>query len=177
MKKTISPREYAKHRGCALSTVQEAVKTGRLAKSAKRVKGAWRIDPALADKEWAASTHADRAPLTGPTAPRAAPPLDDGEGEGDLNSLAEARARHEMAKAELAEIELAERRGDLVKARDVESRLAGVFANCKRKLLGVPPRARQQDPTLSEAQLGLVDSLIREALEDLATGGVSAEAA
>jgi hypothetical protein len=173
--KTMSQRAYAKHRRCALSTVQEAIKSGRLAKSARRVKGQWQIDPALADKEWAASTHSDRAPLTGPTAPRASPPAT--EEEGDFNPLAEARARHEMAKAELAEIELAERRGDLVVAKEVESRLAGVFANCKRKLLGVPPRARQQDPTLTEAQLGLVDSLIRETLEDLASGDVADRAA
>jgi phage terminase Nu1 subunit (DNA packaging protein) len=81
--------------------------------------------------------------------------------------LAESKARREAALAALAEIELAERQSELVRAADVEARLVNVFSNCKTKLLGVPSRARQRDPTLTGPQIDLFESLIREALEDL----------
>lgn len=68
----------------------------------------------------------------------------------------------------MAEIELAEKRGELVAANEVEGRLVSVFSTCKTKLLGVPSRARQQDPGLSAGQISTIDRLIREALEDLA---------
>lgn len=156
-------REYARHRkaaglaGGTLRAVQVAIRDGRLSKSLtrdrKRIASA-----AAADREWEATTQADRVPLSGPTAPAEPPP-----------SLMESRARREAAEAELAEIELAEKRRELVPAKDVESRLVNVFAQCKTKLLGVPSRARQRDPALTGEQVSLIEALIREALEELAS--------
>jgi hypothetical protein len=80
----------------------------------------------------------------------------------------ESRARREAAEAALAEIELAEKRRELVLAKDVESRLVNVFAQCKTKLLGVPARCRQRDPGLTGPQIELIESLVREACDDLA---------
>ncbi|MCM2332754.1 MAG: DUF1441 family protein [Anaeromyxobacteraceae bacterium] len=156
----LSARAYAKHRGCDHKAVTAAIKIGRLTKSVKRSKGGrYAIDPRRADAEWDAATYADRVPLTGPTAPAA----------GEENpSLMEARARLETAKAALAELDLGERRGELVPAREVEARLVAVFSSCKTKLLGVPTRARQWDPTLTKAQVELIEATVREALEDLA---------
>lgn len=163
----LSQRAYAKHRGCALRAVQQAIEAGRLTKSVKRGPGnTYFIDPKRADIEWAASTYSDRVPLTGPTAPGAAA----GALPGDVDpvSLMEARARLETAKAALAEMDLAGRRGEILEAADAEARMVGVFASCKTKLLGVPARLRQQDPTLSKLQVELIENTIREALEGLA---------
>ena len=165
MAEGLSLRGYAKRRGCALSTVQEAIRTGRLAKSVtKDEQNRYSIDAELADQEWAASTHTDRAPLTGPTAPASAG--EGGEG-GDTPSLSVARIRHENAKAALAELELGERLGELVEAKDLEARLVGVFASCRQKILGVPSRLRQRDPSLSAEQLAVIEEELREALSDL----------
>jgi hypothetical protein len=161
----ISLRAYAARRraaglaGGTLRAVQQAIAAGRLSRSVARdAKGDPKIaDADLADREWAGTTHEDRIPLTGPTSPGLPPP-----------ELMESRARREAAQAALAEIELAEKRLELVLARDVESRLVNVFSHCKTKLLGVPSRARQQDPGLTGAQIKLIEQLIREALEDLA---------
>jgi hypothetical protein len=73
-RKLLSERQYAKHRGCARSTVQAARRTGRLRRSVSTDAGGriW-IDPEVADREWQASTLEDRIPLTGPTAPRKRP--------------------------------------------------------------------------------------------------------
>jgi len=161
----MSLRAYARHRGCAISAVVKAVQDGRLSASVGRseVGHPKILDAAKADAEWKASTYADMVPLTGPTAPKKR----NGEAE-DAPSLAEARARLDAAKAELAEMDLAERRGELLPASDVEARMVGVFASCKTKLLGVPTWVRQQDPGLTRDQVRLFESAIREALEGLA---------
>lgn len=159
-------REYARHRearglvGTTHGAVQAAIKSGRLVKAVVNGK----IDSAIADAEWASTTLEDRVPLTGPTSPAS----DDEDDLPDgIPSLKESRARREAAEAALAEIELAEKRSELVLAADVESRLVNVFSRCKTKLLGVPSRARQRDPGLTGPQVSLIEALIREALEDL----------
>lgn len=161
----ISQRAYARHRkesglpGGSHHAVQEAIATGRLARS---VTADGRIaDAGLADKEWAAGTNEKHRPLSGPTA------------SDDVPSLAEARARKEAALAKMAEMDLAERQGELVPADNVEAALLSAIMRCKTKLLGVPSRARQQDPGLTAAQVALFDDLIREAMEDLAADDIA----
>lgn len=159
-------RAYARHRkaaglaGGTLRAVQVAIRDCRLSTSLtpdrKKI-----ASIAAADAEWDATTQVDRIPLSGPTATGTQPP-----------DLQESRARREAAEAALAEIELAEKRGELVLAKDVEARLVGVFSRCKTKLLGVPSRARQRDPGLTGPQVDLFDELIREALDDLAGAAV-----
>lgn len=161
-------REYARHRkergltGTTHRAVQVAIRDGRLVHAIV----AGKIDSALADAEWSDTTLEDRVPLTGPTASFSDD--DDGELPAGLPSLKESRARREAAEAALAEIELAEKRAELVLAADVEAKLVGVFSGCKTKLLAVASRARQRDPALSGAQVELFENLIREALTDLA---------
>ena len=160
--KPLSLRAYARHRkakglaGGTLNAVQVAIDSGRLAKALTR--DGKIASAAAADAEWGQTTRVDRIPITGPTAAGTPPP-----------DLQESRARREAAEAALAEIELAEKRRELVLAKDVESRLVNVFAQCKTKLLGVAARARQRDPGLTGPQLELLTDLLREALDDLAS--------
>ncbi len=164
----IGIRAYARHRasrglpGTVQSAVQYAIDSGRLVKSLspdrKKI-----IDVELADREWEANSRSDHAPLTGPTAPAV-----NGNGQSYINPLGEARARREAAQASLREMELAERRGELIATADIEARLANTFMQCRTRLLSIPSRARQRDPSLSSGQLTMLESLIREALEDLA---------
>lgn len=171
MGKALSLRAYARHRqaaglvGGTLHAVQEAVAAGRV----KTTKDCKIADARVADVEWEASTYADRVPLSGPAATKRGRQRKAAEGDDETPSLGEARARLDAAKASLAELDLAERRGELLQAQDVEARIVAVFSQCKTKLLGVPSRARQQDPGLTVAQLALLEALIREALEDLAS--------
>lgn len=165
----LSLRAYSRHRDCALSTVQEAISAGRLVRSVVRdAAGKSKIRSAEeADAEWRASTRSEHIPLSGPAARQSGEQSADADEPTDLG---QARARLDMAKAELAEMELAERRGELLPAQDVEARLTEEFSQSKTKLLGIPSRARQQDPTLRADQLALLEKLIREALEGLADG-------
>ena len=152
-----SLRGYARHRGCHPHAVEQAIRDGRLSTRAasKEPGGRWRIDVALADQEWAAVT-GEQGPGSG--------------GDIDRDAAVEARIRRQLAQAELAELELAERRGELVDARAVETRMRDVFAHCRNRLLGVPSRVRQRDPAITVGQVRLVEDLIREALEELSSG-------
>lgn len=164
---------YAKHRGISVEAVCKAVRTGRLKKSVTFVRDKAKItDAELADREWLNRTREKidspappAPPAASPTAPASAP-----NGTSGDEAWREARARQQAATAELAEIELAEKRGELMPAKDVEMRMADVFLRCRTRLLAVPARVREQDPTLSGQQLELIERLINEAIEELAAG-------
>ena len=159
--KPMSLRAYARHRKAAglvggnLQAVQQARDAKRITLTADgRI-----ADAARADAEWAANTRAERVPLTGPTAPGGEEPIDFGE----------ARARLEAAKAQLAELELAEKRAELVAVKEVDARMVGEYARAKTKLLAVPSKMRQRDPAFTLEQIALLEALIRETLNDLAS--------
>lgn len=57
---------------------------------------------------------------------------------------ATARARHESAKATMAEIELAKARGEVVPIEDVERAWSRAFAELRTNILNVPGRAFRQ---------------------------------
>ena len=164
----ISLSAYARHRksrglpGGTLYAVQVAKRDGRIKRSVTR-RGKIRSTE-LADAEWLASTKSEYVPDTGPTSPA----RNTSPEQTALNPLAEARARREAAQAEIREMELAQRRGELVPAKDIESHLANLFTQCRTRLLSIPARARQHDASLSGPQLVLLERLLREALEDLA---------
>jgi phage terminase Nu1 subunit (DNA packaging protein) len=147
--------DYAKHRGVSRQAVQQAIREGRLGAAITRgPKGQYSIDAGLADVEWDRNTDPTRKPKGGETA----------------TDYQLAKARREAALASMAEDELRRRRGELVSAANLGNRLRDVFTQCKTKLLGIPTRARQALPHLTGADVGVLDSLVREALEDLAEG-------
>lgn len=159
---------YAKHRGISVEAVCKAVRSGRLKKSVTFVRDKAKIaDAELADREWSNRT---REKIDSPPPPAVTTPATPTNGAGGDEAWREARARQQAATAELAEIELAEKRGELMPAKDVEMRMADVFLRCRTRLLGIPARLREQDPTLSGQQLELIERLINEAIEELAAG-------
>jgi len=81
----------------------------------------------------------------------------------------EARARKVAAEAEIAELELAKVRGELVVADDVVTAWSDTLASLKAKLVSVPSKAAPivaSDDTAGGCQK-VLDDLIREALEEL----------
>jgi phage terminase Nu1 subunit (DNA packaging protein) len=134
MPELIGLREYARRRGVSLGAVQKAVKSGRI------VLLDGKIDPEVADIQWARNTNpaqqrgsAAVASMASTTAiaPRASRgPAGDSSDDGAGPQLLESRARREQALAELAELELAEKRGELVPVADIRKALVP-------KILGV----------------------------------------
>jgi phage terminase Nu1 subunit (DNA packaging protein) len=81
--------------------------------------------------------------------------------------LLESRAKREAAMAELAAIEVLEKRAALVPADEVRAKFAEVIGVARTKLLGVPTRCKQRMPHLTSADVRLIDDIVREALEGL----------
>lgn len=153
----ISVRAYAKHRGVTPRAVRKAILAERLSASVTRNdQGHPKIsDVELADREWTAGSR---------------PSANDENTADESSGYSGHRTRKESALADLAEIKLAERRGQVVDADEVGNEWASQVIAVKTKLLGVSTRLQQQVPDVSSIVSGAVDALIREALEELADG-------
>lgn len=82
--------------------------------------------------------------------------------------LARASASEKLWRSRLAELEFLKRSGELVNAKAMTAKLVDVYTRCRTRLLGLPTRIRQAVPHLSTKDVGLVDTLVRETLEELA---------
>jgi len=165
----VSATAYAKHRGVSLQAVVQAIKEGRLSASVGQSEaGRYKIDPELADKEWAANTD------TGQGAPahakKRAELVDPEDAEpGQPISYAEARAQHERFKARLAQLELEEREGKLVEAEAAKREAFRVARLVRDAMLNIPDRVAGElaaETNQFKVHQRLVKE-IRRALEDL----------
>lgn len=103
----LSKSGYARHRDCSPAYISKLIRLGKLTRPALRDDGM--VDVALADLQ-----------LAGQADPARQPELPTDEPAADTEpSFAQAKARRERAQAELAEIELAERKGEVVDRQTV----------------------------------------------------------
>ena len=79
------------------------------------------------------------------------------------------RARTEHLKAELLELERKQKEQILVKADEIEAKWVEIITMARTKIMGIPTKAKQRIPDLDTDALGLLDDIVRETLEDLAT--------
>lgn len=80
-----------------------------------------------------------------------------------------AAARTAAVHAELAELELAERRGQMIPVETARLDVMERYAIVKTKLLGVPRRVAQRVPQIAAEVILVMDEMLREALEELAS--------
>lgn len=109
------------------------------------------------------------APPLRPARPRQ-PPADDGE-VPDYN---DERARHEREKRLLAELARQEKERELLRRDDVTQAWNQAVNLTRVKLLGVPSTVKARIPHLEVEEIEVITGLIREALEELAGGEVTA---
>lgn len=153
---------YAKRRGVSVMTISRACKKGRLRECVVRDASGKAIgisDPELADREWEKNSDYTDAPQR---APKTSSPA------GEEVSMSDAAAREKHWKALLAETKYKREAGELVPAAEVEERVRDDYAQVRTKLLGIPSRARQSLPHLTVGDLAVIESLVRESLEELA---------
>ncbi len=152
----ISQAEYARRRGVAKSAVAKAVKEGRIT----LIDG--KIDPAVADIQWAQNTRARAdagrpaseqaegmgdAPLAAnnaPQAPDSAPTAKD-----DYQAL---RVRREIAAVEREERENAREAGLLVSRTAVRTAVFDAFRALRDEILSTPERAAPAVVGLSDTR-------------------------
>jgi phage terminase Nu1 subunit (DNA packaging protein) len=71
------------------------------------------------------------------------------------------------AQARLMEIRLAERKAGLVEVRDLARAWTETMTRCRTRLMEIVDDAKRRLPHLTDAQLGLIESLLVEAIEGL----------
>jgi hypothetical protein len=133
---TITQAEYARRRGCTEGAVRRAVRDGRIS----LIDG--RIDPVAADAQWLRNTRVRAGSRPAEDANLAsARGSSGGRGRDDeADDYWTSKGRRERAEAELAELKLAEQRGELVRAADVRAQHAGRLAMLRESLLQLPAR-------------------------------------
>lgn len=171
--KLMTQAEYAKHRKCSGVSVHKAVKAGRIS----LIDG--KIDPAVADIQWAANTRArvqTRKPDTSPgvaSAPSAAVAPQDSPNEpeqaGKADDYWDARSRRETAEAAIAEMKEAEMRGALIRADAVRSAWANKITAARDALLQIPSRLAPVIAAESDLErvVELLEAELRQALLQL----------
>ena len=155
-----------------MSAVQRAIAEDRLVDCLeKNIQGHWQITSLeAADAEWAKNTRP--SPTRKAENQEVQRDLDD----ADVN-YQEAKRRREIEALKVAKIQaehqrldLEERSGDLISAKQAAADMAEDYAHVRTKLLGVSVRCRQRIQGLTNADAKVIDSLIRESLEALAEG-------
>lgn len=134
----ISLRAYARHRGVSLSSVQKAIKAGRITKTDDGG-----VDQDAADRSWArnADVAQARRPVAIGAAVGAQPPAgrderaDPPAGGVDYNK---ARAFREGYRAKREKIEYEKRVDSLVSAEDVRVAWTGILSSVRDSMLGLP---------------------------------------
>lgn len=97
-------------------------------------------------------------------------------GDDDAKASAQDRRRLSTARAELLEIELAEKQGTLVKSEDVEAQGLALVAETKKALFAIPSkvagRLAQRDSAAIEAELTLeIENALRALSRRFDSGG------
>ena len=170
-KKTlISQREYARRRGISHTSVQRAVKAGRIT----TVNG--KIDPAQADREWRENTDQSkpRNRVTGKPRQARVPeeppePMDFGGTDGSHvgrsggSNYAKARAARELYQAQLTKLHLDRERGTLVRADEVRVAAFNAARSARDKLMGIPRRVSAVLAAIDDAKE--VERILDEEIE------------
>jgi phage terminase Nu1 subunit (DNA packaging protein) len=150
---------FARHVGVDEAAIRKGIKSGRLERTIMRDrKGRVSIpDAAAAAAEW--NTTRDPAKVRS----------EKGERPRQPGLIAQARGRLVNAQARREEIRnlVSEGRYVLRDLRDAQESQRIVTA--RTKLQGVPTRAKQRLPHLTVADVAVLDSLIREVCEELAS--------
>ena len=155
----MSLRGYARHRGCALSAVQKAIKSGRIS-----VQPDGKIDSSQADLQWQRNT-GQHAP---PVAQRGQDDID-GVGFGG-SQYTKARAVREHYQARLAKIDYEERIAKLVSGEEVQVAAFNKFRQFRDAMINLPDRlaAMLAAETVETTVHALLTNEIRKALNDFA---------
>lgn len=182
-----SCRAYAKHRGVTAMAVSLAISQGRLVRCVVRdANGQPKIsDFALADQEWDQNTQHGKvsdtnrekqAALAAVVAAESGEPApaaklitisDSGDDPSAIEGIGSSSAKAKYFEAALKELKYKEAAKELAPRAETTREWAATLAQVRTKLEGIPSRLKQAIPTLTVAEIAIVENLIRESLEDL----------
>lgn len=151
---------YARHKGVSRAAVNKAVKEGRIT-TVTGQDGKPCLDQAKADAQWEANSRQNAKAAVA-------------EIERELNAASEpqsyndARTEKEVVQAKLLNLKFEELSGSLVNAEEVEHLWSELATKTKNKILGAASKLKQRHPEISIEIYASLDSILREALEELA---------
>ena len=165
----MSLRQYARHRGVALSAVQKAVKAGRIAKQPDG-----KIDSDAADAGWIRNTKTYAPAVTRNSAPPTTTQRSDAVDEDHTgfgaSQYTRARAVREHYQARLAKVDFEERTGKLVPKDEVTVAAFTKFRQFRDHMVNIPDRVAALVAAESSAAKchEILTTEIRRALNDFA---------
>jgi hypothetical protein len=161
----MSLRAYSRHRDCTLKAVQKAIESKRIS----LIDG--KIDPIVADIQWAQNTRPDqqeRASLAqfertqadlGSYIPGENLTAGPGETRSAGNNLSIEKSETELVRRQLLELQLAQKRGELVRTDDVERAMATKLKTASEILNSLADRLAPQ--LAAETDVNKLDSMLR----------------
>ena len=174
----ITRAEAARCLGVSKEAVYKAVKDGRVSFK-ECVDGTIRVNSETMREEWERNTQTrigvgpkrqssgeDKPPLRS-REDRMSPRIT--KTNEAIPDYDESRARTEHLKAELLELDRKQKEGILVPAADVEAKWLEIVVMARTKIMGIPTKAKQRIPDLDVDAISVLDDIVRETLEDLAT--------
>jgi hypothetical protein len=171
----LSKSAYARHRGCDEKAVRRAVNEGRIS----LIDG--KIDPAVADIQWARNTRArvsQAAPVAQPDQDVTAEQLQDSSPAAKSGDKAPAdpgymqfRSRREEADAQIAEMNAAKMRGTMLMRQDVDRAMFEIGREIRDRLTACARRIASEVASINTAEAceQVVDREHRIVLELLVT--------
>lgn len=159
-------------------SVYRKVKSGEL-ESVVGPDGQPLIERDRLEQRWKAitKTRCDSPQPLRPAEERTKPKAEKGKKDPEPEELPEysiSRARTEHERGNLLELERRTKEGELLHRDDVTTAWNNAVNLTRTKLLGVPTVVKQRIPHLELEEVEVITGLIREALEELAAGEVSA---
>ena len=143
----MSYRKYAKHRGCALATVQRAIKDGRITDAVMMVEGKKLISVKKADELWVKNTDPRRAnnykgkkgadELYDPTPKKETEPSEQPKKAVDYQAN---RAIREAYAARMAKLNFEKQSGKLVDAKEAKDYMRKIHSRARDSLLNLPDK-------------------------------------
>jgi hypothetical protein len=153
-------REYARHRGTSLSTVQKAIHSGRISTLPNGM-----IDSDQADREWRENTE---------VRPKGSSKRQDDDDAFGAAQYTKARAVREHYQARLAKLEYEEKVGSLISKDEVQVATFNQFRQYRDGMLNIPDRVAAMLAAESDAAkcYKILADEIRKALNEFADSPV-----
>jgi sulfatase maturation enzyme AslB (radical SAM superfamily) len=156
-----SIRGYARHRGVSEGAVRKAINTGRIT-----IDSNGRIDVTKADNEWAENT--DQAKQNMMVA------VDNHAPKSEQNSYTKIKTAHELYKAQLTQLALQEKKGQLIQKEMVKAQVGQLSRQVRDSWMNWPSRISAlmaAELEIEEHQLHIVlERYVREHLNDIGDG-------
>jgi hypothetical protein len=156
-----SIRGYARHRGVSDKAVRKAIDTGRIT-----LDGEGKIDVKQADADWSDNTDQSKQNLM-VTVDHHAP-------KKDANSYTKIKTAHELYKAQLTQLALQEKKGQLIQKEMVKAQVSQLSRQVRDSWMNWPSRVSAlmaAELNIEEHQLHVIlERYVREHLNDIGDG-------